>query len=615
MIENLTLFLILGPALLALVVYGAPRRLYGPLVVLSSALLFSAALLAWLLHAQSVAIALPAWTHAAIVLLDFALIGYFLWVGVRQNHRLIVLLALLQGALLGWVLYALSAAPLAEIVVDKLGATLWLLVTGVGGLIAWYAVGYMRHESDSPRRQQAFVAILIAFLGVMNALFVADSIELFFLLFELTTLSSFILIGWRRDAASRLSSLQALWMNQLGGVLLLLGMGVIIWQGAPLFFSALLESQSGWALGAAAFLIAGALIKGAQMPFDRWLLGAMVAPTPVSAILHSSTMVKIAPFMVLKLGVLLHGTPLAVAVAYFGGFVFVAGAFVALARNHLKEILAYSTISLLGLMVMLSAVATPLALSAALTLILFHGVAKAMLFMEAGVLEKLHHAKSVDEMGGMLSRAPMSVFLVLLGFASITLPPFGALVGKWVAIEASAQSAFLFLFVALGSVVIALLYFKVAGYMLGKPGSQMGLTIERIPRVFSVTTLLLGVTLALSAILIAPTLVYLIVPAIEPFAPGSEIAHKGLTLMLPSGDLPFWQIVGAWLLLLLLPLAGLKRMRRVDRVREYSGGERIEMQPVTFYFPTPRWIVRAMAIIGAIFFGLIVLLGGVLWVA
>lgn len=612
--EITLLLLIALPLFAAPLLAVLPRPLHGPALVGTVSLVMMAAVYGWAHYVAPVSLTLPHGLHPLLIGLDFAVMALFFYAGVKNRHPLVWAIALLQLALFSWLVFGFEAASLNDLRVDRLGLTLMLLVSVVGGLIAVYAVTYMRYEETSQLKRQSFAAILVAFLGVMNLLAVADSIELFFLLFELTTLASYLLIGWRGDEVARENSLRALWMNQIGGAALLIAMLVLAAQNLPLYFSPLIEAGSvaGGVLIAFAFLSVAALVKGAQMPFDRWLLGAMVAPTPVSAILHSSTMVKIAPFMILKFAPLIAGTALGVTLSFFGGFVFVAAAFLALGKRMFKEILAYSTISLLGLMILLAAIGTPLAMTAAVTLMLFHGVAKAMLFMEAGVLEKLHHLKSVEDMGGLLTKAPVSVFLILLGFASVTLPPFGALVGKWVALEASLSAAFVFAFIALGSVVITLLYFKVAGFMLGKSGQQSGLKIEFQPPGFGYINAALGALLALSALLIAPVLTLLISPvAAELSGQATGLALSGLGLVMPAGTLPFWQIAGSLVLMLLLPLAAFWHLRGVDRAREYSGGERIEMAPVTFYF-TPSIRLTQVLTGGGIAFFAATLLAGVL---
>lgn len=146
------------------------------------------------------------------------------------------------------------------------------------------------------------------------------------------------------------------------------------------------------------------------MPFSKWLLGAMVAPTPVSALLHSSTMVKIAPFIILRLSPALKDTPVAYVIMALTGFVFIAAAIGALSQDNFKRILAHSTIALLALMIMMAAVATPVTITASLILVLFHGISKSMLFLNAGILEKVFHLKQSSDMDKLGESGPLQLW-------------------------------------------------------------------------------------------------------------------------------------------------------------------------------------------------------------
>jgi ech hydrogenase subunit A len=218
----------------------------------------------------------------------------------------------------------------------------------------------------------------------MNLIVIANSILLFFFLFEMTTLASYLLIAFRNDEVSRANALQALWMNQIGGVVILLGALVAIIGFKTVMFDTLLQSSGGMVLFSIALLSMAALIKGASIPFEGWLLGAMVAPTPVSAMLHSATMVKIAPYLILKLAPALAVSMVGSLISIIGALVFVAASYLALSRSVLKEILGYSTVALLGLMMALAAIGTEESIALAMALMLFHALSKALLFSRQG---------------------------------------------------------------------------------------------------------------------------------------------------------------------------------------------------------------------------------------
>lgn len=312
----------------------------------------------------------------------------------------------------------------------------------------------------------------------MNLLVVCNSVELLFLCFELTTLCSYLLIQFRQDTVSKSNALKALWMNQVGGVAILFSLLSALYYYETHFFNELFVQVEPSMLLPIALLVCAAYVKAASLPFHSWLLGAMVAPTPVSALLHSATMVKIAPFFILKLSVVFTDE-ISISVALFGAFVFFAASALALSKTIFKEILGLSTIAILALIMSLASLDSAQAKEAALWLMLFHSIAKALLFLQAGILEKINGIKDINEFDQIAQKTPMVLFYMVLGFASLTLPPFAAFLGKFMAIESLAALMFehmsyliVLLFILLGSVVLTLLYFK----LMSKAFLQKGFT-------------------------------------------------------------------------------------------------------------------------------------------
>jgi ech hydrogenase subunit A len=285
-------------------------------------------------------------------------------------------------------------------------------------------------------------------------------------------LCSYLLIRYRGADVAVTNSLRALWMNQVGGVAILLALICSIMTYETLYFSQLLKVVDSTFLIPIVFLVIAAYVKGAAFPFQSWLLGAMVAPTPVSAILHSATMVKIAPFIILKLAP--SFTPaLSITISLFGAFVFVGASMMALNRDFFKEILGLSTIALLSLMISLAAMGSEEARYAAMILLVFHAISKALLFLQAGILEKIYHLKYISDIDTLAHKAPRTLFFIIIGFASLTLPPFGAFISKFLAIEAitnliSTNILYVFVLLALvvGSVFLVILYFKIITKLL-----------------------------------------------------------------------------------------------------------------------------------------------------
>jgi len=503
-----------------------------------------------------------------IVATDVILLLYFLYQGVKFKSGNVILLSAVQLLLYGYVESIAPSGGSAEIVVDNLSKFMFLIINGVGGIIVLYSVRYMHDEAVSATKKSLFIAGLLLFLSIMNLIVCANSILLFFLLFEMTTLASYLLISFRNDPISRANGLKALWMNQIGGVVILLGAWVAIEGFDTVMFDTLLQHSGGVVLFSVALLSMAALVKGASLPFEGWLLGAMVAPTPVSAMLHSATMVKIAPYLILKLAPVLGSTLLGSLLSVTGALVFVAASYLALSRFVFKEILGYSTVALLGLMMGLAAIGTKESMTLAMVLMVFHALAKALLFLAAGVLEKQYHVKSIEEMKGLVHKAPKTVGFILFGFVSLTLPPFGLFMGKLLAITSVAsllQQRPILLIVVLslviGSALLVLLYFKVASALLSAPSDIHPTEKEYLPYGFSIALWLLVLySIAVSGefILVQPNLV---------------IAWLALPL----------------LVVMVLPFM-VRRIQQYDRTQPYHCGEKEDFDAALVYYEPSRRI-------------------------
>jgi ech hydrogenase subunit A len=495
-----------------------------------------------------------------LIVADVVLLLFFVHQSKRFKNKKVLALALVQLLLYGFIETVLPNEEGILLHVNVLSNLMFLIINSVGGIIVIYALKYMHDEVMSDLKKRLFIAALLLFLSVMNTIVIANSLVLFFFLFEMTTLASYLLIAYRDDTLSRTNALRALWMNQIGGVAILLGILVAITQFDTAYLGLLMQQSGTYLLFAIALLSMAALVKGASLPFDSWLLGAMVAPTPVSAILHSATMVKIAPFMILSFAPVLAGTLLGSMLSMIGALVFVVASYRALSKDILKEILGYSTIALLGLMIALGAIGTPQSSLLVMVLILFHAISKALLFLVAGVIEKQYHVKSIEDMRGLVEIAPQSSWLLMLGFISLTLPPFGLFVGKLWAIEMLAsllhQSPhYLVVLIAIlmGSVIMVLLYFKVASYLLANRSDVKNAVKENLPLGFSIPLYLLVALLGVSTTLFvinAHTLAILSLPLIILFGVGY----------------------------------GLRRLSHLDRSTVYHCGEKEAFDGAEYYF-------------------------------
>ncbi|MBP5297398.1 MAG: hypothetical protein J6Y94_08735, partial [Bacteriovoracaceae bacterium] len=225
-----------------------------------------------------------------------------------------------------------------------------------------------------------------------------------------------------------------------------------------------------FALVPAACLAFAGMAKAAQMPFSSWLLGAMVAPTPVSALLHSSTMVKAGVFLILKMATAFMGTTVGLLVASVGAVTFLGTSLMAIAQNDAKKVLAYSTIANLGLIVFCAGIGTAWAIWAAVLLIVFHAITKCLLFLCVGALENKSGSRDIERMDALIARAPLLAALMLAGMAGMFILPFGMLVSKWAVLRTLADtSAWLTVFVAFGSAATAFFWLKWMGRLISVP--------------------------------------------------------------------------------------------------------------------------------------------------
>lgn len=588
------------PVLISFLLLFVPRSLAKPLVI-TAALFLSAVSVYLFINAEGVYyFGVPAYVNDIVAVADVMLLVFFGWIAIKRRSWIVGLMSLLQ---LGGLLYLLNNMPVhhsLQFMVDKLSLFMFLLINIISGIIAVYSLRYIDEEHCSLFRKKYFLSTIFWFIAVMNLVVSSDNLEYFFLFFELTTLASFLLIGFRKDEVSLKNSLTALWMNQVGGLAILAAIFFIHHNGygEATFTNLLANVKAEGILLPLALLSMAALIKGAQMPFSKWLLGAMVAPTPVSALLHSSTMVKIAPFIILRLSPALKDTPVAYVIIALTGFVFIAAAIGALSQDNFKRILAHSTIALLALMIMMAAVAAPVTITASLILVLFHGISKSMLFLNAGILEKVFHLKQSSDMDKLGESGPFTALVITIGFMSLLLPPFGAFIGKWMSIESLGAlatdkkilGALAMVAVAGGGAVLSLLYFKVMGVLIARTGTDDKIQFEKTGPYYAVTTyLLLGLLLA--TVISLPLLLNQYFAPVAGSLSGTPltITTEGWTMFLGSIKLPLIPMLIAFLLLPVSVIAAMfVRFKNVDRAKEYMCGEKVSYSFSSFYFSTDR---------------------------
>lgn len=605
--------LFLLPVIVSGLVLILPKKLSRVLVIATAVILTALSLYLFLSIDQPYRFSAPEYLNKVVIGADFLLLLFFGWVAIKRKSLLVGVMTVLQLGASIYLVQNAGAENTVQFMVDKLSLFMFLLINVISSIICIFSLKYIDEEDCSEFRKKYFLSILFWFIGAMNLVVSSDNLEYFFLFFELTTLASYLLISFRKDETSVKNALTALWMNQVGGIAILAAIFFIHHNGygEATFSNLLAHADASTVLLPLALLTIAALIKGAQMPFSKWLLGAMVAPTPVSALLHSSTMVKIAPFIILRLSPALQGTPVAWVIIALTGFVFAAAAIGALAQDNFKKILAHSTIALLALMIMMAAVGSPVTIIAALTLILFHGISKCMLFLNAGVLERVFHFKQASDMDKLAESGPFTSFVVAIGFMSLLLPPFGAFIGKWFSIETLGQlattqkalGAIVIVLIAFGGAVLSLLYFKVIGLIIARRGEQDKVRLERTSPFYRIS---LDVLLAfvIAGVVGFPFLLadYFIPVASQTLGQEIVMTTTGLSMHIGQMTLPIIPLLIAFLLLpLTIVLAMFVRFKNVDRAKEYACGEKVNYSFATMYFSTDKATPYFTAI-GVLFF-------------
>lgn len=378
----------------------------------------------------------------AMLAMEICLTLLVIWLSIKHRHFFTAFLALYQTASLAYL--ELSGKVPHEsagmIRLDRLSLLMCLLVAVVGGLICIYALGYMKeyhhHHHEMKDRRPFFFAMLYIFLGAMFGLVLSGSLVWIYFFWEITSVVSFLLIGYTKEKRAIDNSFTALWMNLLGGAVFSFAIGYCAIRLDTVNLDAILNKTTS-KLGLAVFLLAfAALTKSAQLPFSKWLLGAMVAPTPTSALLHSATMVKAGVYMLLRLAPAMCGKTSGYMVQVIGGITFLVASLLAITRSDGKRVLAWSTISNLGLITACAGVGTPETVWAGVILLIFHAVSKALLFQTVGAVEHAIGSRNIEDMHGLFRKQPALASALLIGIAGMFLAPFGMLIAKWEALTA-----------------------------------------------------------------------------------------------------------------------------------------------------------------------------------
>jgi ech hydrogenase subunit A len=470
--------------------------------------------------------ALPHSLGTIIKALDVCLLLFIGYQGLKLKRPLIVLLTLAQ--LIPVIIFEFFMGvhePEAAFIIDYLSLVLLLLISIVGPMIAVFAIGYMEeHEHHlhlEKSKQPAFFMIVIGFLGAMNALVMTNNLSWMYFFWEVTTLCSFLLIKHDGNEISINNACRALWMNLSGGVAFIAAIIIIYHVKGTLSVADIAmapvagEFTGLLPVGLALLCFAG-FTKSAQYPFQSWLLGAMVAPTPVSALLHSSTMVKAGVYLVVRISPAFIGTQLGDFVAVAGAFTFLAASAVAISQSNAKRVLAYSTIANLGLIISCAGIGNAIALTAAIMLIIFHGVSKGLLFLCVGTIEQGIGSRNIEDMQGVMKIMPFTTTIMVIGMISMLMPPFGVLITKWLAIEASISMPVILILIALGSACTVAFWSKWIGIVLTM-SYKPKYNVEKIAGSIKFALAFLFALVFVVCVGIAPLYSYFIDPQIHAF--------------------------------------------------------------------------------------------------
>lgn len=408
------------------------------------------------------------------------------WCGERASQAL----ALYPAALALWFLTQLPSVAAGEVLVftlewvpslgisltflvDGLSLLFGLLITVIGTLVLIYAGGYLKGHPDLAR----FHLVLLAFMVSMLGLVLADGLLTLFIFWELTSITSYLLIGFNHsDLEARKSARQGLFVTVAGGLALMAGLVMLGIAGGSWSISELnamddLLREHELYTPLLICLLLGAFTKSAQFPFHFWLPNAMAAPTPVSSYLHSATMVKAGIYLLARLQPSLGGTELwVVTLSLVGALTMFTGAFLAIRHTNIKKLLAYSTIMALGTLTMLLGIGTEGALIAFVTFLLAHSLYKGALFMVAGILDHETGTKDVSAMGGLRFAMPVTAVAACVAALSLAgVPPLFGFIGKELMFESVLEAGAWRWLIVLLSFAAAVLTIAVAAIVVLKP--------------------------------------------------------------------------------------------------------------------------------------------------
>jgi ech hydrogenase subunit A len=496
---------------------------------------------------------------------------FILYLGIKYKNYLVVGLTLLQTAMMLYfeVFYAPTIEVKYSLFIDQFSIIMALIIGIIGSLICVYALSYMNdfheHHKGLPDRRNIFFCIMFVFLSAMFGLVFSNNLLWVLFFWEITTLCSFLLIGYTKTEEATNNAFTALWMNMLGGVAFVVAILYLATQaGGIMGLGEVLASGKAIVLIPVVLIGFAGLTKAAQLPFSSWLVGAMVAPTPVSALLHSSTMVKAGVYILVRLAPIFQATFSGYVLAFIGALTFLFASGIAISQSNAKRVLAYSTIANLGLIVACAGIGTYEAIWAAILLIIFHAISKSLLFLSVGTVEHRIESRDIEDMNGLIMRMPRIAAVMVIGIAGMFLAPFGMLISKWAAIRAFIDAPYGFVFViilAFGSALTLFFWAKWMGRLLVVTPKQENLETHIDSNIWIALISLAGLTAitcfifpAISSTLIEPFL-------LQNYGNVAQLSQDNIIIMI----MMLFMIV-------LLPLSILLPQRKHRHLTPYMGG-------------------------------------------
>ncbi len=421
---------------------------------------------------------------------------------------------------------------------DGLSIIFALIISGVGSLVLIYSYYYMAEY----QRKGHFYTYLMIFMGAMLGLVLTDNLMVLFIFWELTSVSAFFLIGFHHHLQKiRQAAQQALLVNTFGGLSLLFAVILTGHIAQTYRISQLLDSSIHLGNHPHYYLILilvllAATTKSAQFPFHFWLPKSMTSPTPINIYLYSATLVNTGVFLLFRLHPIMGGTFIwRYVLILMGGISMFLGAFLAMGQRDFKRILAYTTISTLGIMVLLIGMDTPISLKAALLLFIIHALYKGSLFMVAGIVYKSTGTHKIYRIGGMLKHLPITALITLLALVSMAGLPMLGSIGKDLIYDAKLQIPVLnwvlipmgvgtnILMVGISIVLIFELFVKRStphSYHMKRSERSFPHFLIVAPAILAITALLLGIAPTLLELPITNALYYV----------HSRIVHSDLSI-------------------------------------------------------------------------------------